>query len=228
MVTTVSYGDSAWIGNLIVLPEHRNQGVGRELMEYGIKYLESTGTHTIRLDSVQLATPLYSRLGFKEEYQSLRFTGVAKKNKIIHATRMNSKELSLVAEIDKSFFKACRKSLLEYKYKIYPDLCYISWLDDSLIGYIMAKRTRKNIQIGPWIVSPDHSEIAENLLYSVMNQCVRENIWIGVPEGNKNCVEILHKNGFNSLPSSLRMCYGKCSFGEDVSAVYSLGGPYKG
>ncbi len=73
------YGEVGFIGNLIVAPETRGGGVGAALMKKAIERLTSEGAGTIRLDGVQKAIPLYERLGFKGEYWSLRYNGVASK-----------------------------------------------------------------------------------------------------------------------------------------------------
>ena len=228
MVATVNYGDIAWIGNLVVLPETRGKGIGTDLMRHAMDYLVSTGTKAIRLDGVPLAVPLYRRLGFKDEYWSLRYTGVAKRHQETSSRPMQRKDLDKVADLDLKVFKAPRGDILEYFYGICPDLCYTTWNGDKLTGYIMAKKGKENVKIGPWVAEPEYSDEAEQLLYSVMNQRVGEKLWVGVPEANKASVEILEKNGFAALPSSLRMCYGDSSVVEKVESVYGLGGPDKG
>lgn len=228
IVVTVNYGDIAWIGNLVVLPETRGKGIGAKLMQYAIDYLVSTGTKAIRLDGVPLAIPLYRRLGFKDEYWSLRFLGTAQRHPETTSKPMTQGDLDAVNRLDQSVFKAPRREILEYVYQKYPDLCFTSWTDGELVGYIMAKDAKGQVKIGPWIAIQGYSAVAENLLYSVMNMRVGEALWVGVPEGNQTGVSILEKNGFDRLPSSLRMCYGDCRVVEDVVSVYGLGGPDKG
>ena len=228
MVVTVNFGDIAWIGNLVVQPETRGRGIGAALMQHAIDYLESTGTKSIRLDGVPRAVPLYRRLGFRDEYWSLRYTGTATRHSENTCKPMMKENLGAVSELDLSVFKAPRREILEYVYGLNPELCFTAYDCDELGGYIMAKHGKDNVKIGPWIVKPGYAEQAEKLLYSVMNQCVGSKIWVGVPEGNGSSVKILEKLGFDALPSSLRMCYGDCSVVEDVKCVYGLGGPDKG
>lgn len=228
IVTTTNYGDIAWIGNLVVLPKTRGHAIGANLMKHAMEYLWSTGVASIKLDGVPLAIPLYRRLGFKEEYWSLRYTGQAIEHTIISASPMIKNDLKKVANLDKSVFKATRKPILEYFFELYPDLCFTTWSKERLVGYIMAKQVKDLIKIGPWIVLSGYEINAENLFYSLMNRCIGKKIWVGVPEGNKNCVKILQKNGFTPLLSSLRMCLGNCNLGESVESVYGIGGPDKG
>ena len=228
MVSTTSYGSIAWVGNLVVLPESRGMGLGAALMMKTMCYLAEIGAKSIRLDGVPLAIPLYRRLGFKDEYWSLRYTGVARAHEVTMTRQMDVDDLSAVEALDKSVFKGSRHGAIRYVYRINPELAFTSWIGDELIGYIMAKRGKSNVKIGPWICKPGQGGVAEELLYSVMNMVQGEDLWVGLPEGNVDGVRVLGSNGFKSLPSSLRMCYGDCSVVENVEAVYGLGGPDKG
>jgi predicted N-acetyltransferase YhbS len=228
MVSTISYSSIAWVGNLVVLPEFRGTGLGAALMMKAMDYLTEMGAKSIRLDGVPLAIPLYRRLGFKDEYWSLRYTGVARPNEVTMTRPMEADDLSAVEVLDKSVFKGSRHEAIRYVYRINPELAFTSWDGDELIGYIIAKRGKSNVKIGPWICKSGHSGMAEELLYSVMNMVQGEDLWVGLPEGNIDGVRVLESNGFNSLPSSLRMCYGDCGVVENVETVYGLGGPDKG
>ena len=228
IVASVNYGDIAWIGNLVVLPETRGKGIGAKLMRYCMEYLVSTGTKAIRLDGVQPAISLYHRLGFKDEYWSLRYLGEATGHPETVCRPMRIEDLDSVSELDLSVFNAPRREILEYVHELFPDLCFTAWIDHELVGYIMAKDAKGQVKIGPWVVKKGYDEAAESLLVSVMNQRVGEKIWVGLPEANQSSVKILEKNGFQPLPSSLRMCYGDCSIVENVESVFGLGGPDKG
>ena len=48
MVTTTCYAHSAWIGNLIVVPDCRQQGVGNRLMVHALDHLDTSGVRTVR------------------------------------------------------------------------------------------------------------------------------------------------------------------------------------
>lgn len=228
MVASVNYGEIAWIGNLVVLPETRGKGIGAQLMQYCMDYLVSTGTKAIRLDGVPLAIPLYHRLGFMDEYRSLRYMGDAVGHPETNCRPMKKEDLDMVSKLDLSVFKAPRREILEYVHELYPDLCFTYWSNEEIVGYIMAKDAKGQVKIGPWIVKKGYEEVAERLLYSVMNQRLGEKLWVGVPEANQSSVQILEKNGFKPITSSLRMCYGECTIVENVESVFGLGGPDKG
>ncbi len=228
VVVAVDYGEMAWIGNLVVVPEMRGRGFGEALMRKAMERLEGRGVRCIRLDGVQKAIPLYRRLGFRDEYWSLRYTGRASWSAVAHAEPMRRCDLDAVTMLDEACFRGRRGSLLRWVYERFPDLCFASWSGGELTGFIMAKDGSDSVRVGPWICRPGYEAAAEALLRSVMNMRVGETVWVGCPEGNGSSVAVLERNGFTPLPSSLRMCYGDCGVREEVNGVYGLGGPDKG
>ena len=181
IVTTTTYGKLAWVGSLIVLEHYRGRGVGSELMKHAIHYLKTRGVETIRLDAAPKAIPLYKRLGFKEEYDSLRLIGTGKKMNCQKVSKMKSEDLESVVHLDTQFFGANRERILRRVYKDFSDLCFVSFTDGKLVGYLMAKRGLDIIKVGPWICDLKHTEVAEELLKAVLNEVHEMNVWVGVP-----------------------------------------------
>ena len=227
MVATTSYGKVAWIGNLIVDPGTRGKGLGAALMVHAMNHLKSRGVKSIRLDSVPLAIPLYKRLGFRDEYWSMRYMGEALPHPVTGVEHMRRGDLDDVADLDLGCFNAPRRGHLAYVYGLSPELCFTAREGGRLVGYIMAREGSDRVKVGPWICEPGH-RAAEMLLYAVMNRRPGQKVWVGFPEGNGHSREILTGNRFAEIPSSLRMCHGDRGYKEKVEAVYGLGGPDKG
>jgi ribosomal protein S18 acetylase RimI-like enzyme len=228
MVSSTGYGNQGWIGNLIVHPEYRGRGFGATLMEKAINHLNKQGVKSIRLDSVPLAVNLYKRLGFRPEFNSLRFIGEGKDCPEKYAEPMMLKDLETVARLDESYFGSSRKRMLGRILEEFPELCYTVRDDSQLMGYIMGKRGTEINRIGPWICDPDRPELAEGLLKQLMSKLDGEKLWIGVPEENTASVHILVRNGFQQQPSSQRMCRGECNTLGNVNGRFSIGAPDKG
>ena len=227
MVTTTSYGEVAWIGNLIVDPQLRGRGIGAALMVHAMNHLKGRGVKSIRLDGVPLAIPLYQRLGFRDEYWSMRYMGEALPHPVTGVEPMRKGDMDDVADLDLSCFNAPRREHLEYVYRLSPGLCFTARERGRLVGYIMAREGSDRVKVGPWICEPGH-RVAEMLLSAVMNRRPGQSVWVGFPEGNSHSREILTGNGFKEIPSSLRMCHGDHGNMEKVEAVYGLGGADKG
>lgn len=228
IVTTTTYGKLAWVGSLIVLECYRDKGVGSELTGHAICYLKTKGVETVRLDAVSKAIPLYKRLGFKEEYDSLRFIGTGQKMMCRKVSKMENEDLESVVRLDTRFFGANRGRVLRRVYKDFQDLCFVSFAGEKLAGYIMAKRGLNEIKVGPWICDPNHMELAEELLKAILNEAKGMKIWVGVSSGNKRSVNILKEYEFVDQPKSVRMYYGKRGRIGLINGVFGIGAPEKG
>ncbi len=228
IVNSFIYGDVGFIGNLIVLPERRGKGVGAALMRGAIERLTRDGAGTIRLDGVQKAIPLYERLGFKGEYWSLRYTGIASKAPHHSIEPMRREDLEQVAKLDRRFFGLDRSQKLKRVQHDFPDLCFKASKESEIHGFIMAKPGVSNVRVGPWICDPKRPEFVEPLLNALSSKVDGHKLWIGIPEGNRASVKIIEVKGFTQMPSSLRMSYGAHKKVEDVSGIFSVGAPDKG
>lgn len=63
-ITALRYPASAWIGNLLVAPQQRCQGVGRALITAVLQRLDDSGCPTVWLTASSAGAPLYRSLGF--------------------------------------------------------------------------------------------------------------------------------------------------------------------
>ena len=125
-VFSVRYDKAGWIGLLIVDPKERAKGVGKKLMQSAISYLHKSGTETIRLEAVERAVPLYRRLGFKDEFSSLRFSKqVNERSSLRRSTEakmrarirlMQRDDIENVANFDSRFFGANRLRVIRSLY----------------------------------------------------------------------------------------------------------------
>jgi len=65
-VTVCRQQRSAWIGNLIVDPMRRGEGLGRRLFEHAVRHLTERGTVSLWLTASAEGLPLYASCGFRE------------------------------------------------------------------------------------------------------------------------------------------------------------------
>jgi len=59
-----SAGRWGYVGDVFVLPDHRNTGIGEALMEGIVEWAGKTGLVHLRLAASPLSVPFYERLGF--------------------------------------------------------------------------------------------------------------------------------------------------------------------
>jgi hypothetical protein len=231
-VFSFKYGKLGWIGLLIVRAECRRKGVGTLLMKKAMSYLLSCGAETIRLEAVSAIANLYRKLGFVDEYDSLRFLG--HNQKIVSTTSSNVKFLKEnmikeIAEFDAKYFGANRSDVLVSLYRDYPKLCFISYAGSKIAGYLMCRKLENGYRVGPWVCNSENPQIARELLTRCMETIGQnEKIYVGVPAVNKAAAEILREFGFEQYSKSIRMRFGKELETECVSGVFAIGAPEKG
>jgi len=139
-IFSISYGKVGWIGLLIVNKEHRRMGIGTLLMRRATNYLQNLGVETVKLEAVPEITGLYHKLGFIDEFDSLRFKKANKKDN--QSTNPNIKplrgnEITETAEFDSRYFGANRTRVLRQLFEDNPELCFISRKNSQIVGYIM-------------------------------------------------------------------------------------------
>ena len=72
-VTTIRYGDLAWISMLLVDPDWRGRGVGRALLERALDVLSDAAC--VKLDATPEGRRLYVQYGFADEFRMHRLEG---------------------------------------------------------------------------------------------------------------------------------------------------------
>ena len=114
MITFACYAQSAWVGHLIVEPEHRRQGIGKRLMMHALDQIEARGIQTIRLEGDPPGIGIYLRLGFVDQFPSLRFRKEPPHTVNCNgATRLNRVDLDAIKTLDLSCFGDDRGRLLD-------------------------------------------------------------------------------------------------------------------
>jgi ribosomal protein S18 acetylase RimI-like enzyme len=206
LVTTTRYVRGAWIGNLIVLPGHRRQGIGQRLMTRAMEHLSDRGVRTIRLEADPPGIQIYRRLGFVDESESLRFrftpdggAGPAA------AERVTPADLPALAAFDAEHFGDERKRLLEL---LYQQATATYWVrgDGAVRGYAFTVPSTLGVRLGPCVATDRPA--AELLLQSVMADSPNTTIVLGVSEFNDGAIGLFESLGFERAPSSFRMVYG--------------------
>lgn len=223
MVTTTRYRRSAWIGNLIVVPEARSHGIGRILMRHGLDHLEKTGISTVRLDGDPPGIPLYRSLGFVDEWQSLRFKGISSNGAVPKSvTPIESAHLDAIGALDDACFGDCRQTLLhlQLQHALYS---FVVKRAGAVMGYLFMESTNLGLRIGPWVARD--SGDAQNLLAAA--RCAAGPGWmltLGVPAPNTEALDLLSASGFEAIPSCRRMIRGPRAAEGRLNRIFAIAG----
>jgi ribosomal protein S18 acetylase RimI-like enzyme len=220
MVTTTRYARTAWIGHLIVSPEHRVRGIGRALMERAMAHLTDQGVATIRLEADPPGMHLYRQLGFVEEFESLRFrlreAGRRKRGPI---EPIEAGGLVQTAAFDRDHFGDDRSRLLGLL-SDRADAALEGREAGRLTGYVFAVPGRGVTRLGPWVAVD--GDCAQTLLRSVVAELPGRTFGVGAPAANRDAQHLFRSHGFERLKSSVRMVYGEPAGAGRPRCLYGI------
>jgi GNAT superfamily N-acetyltransferase len=200
MLTTARFGPTGWIGHLIVLPEHRNKGLGTRMMKHAIQHLHQQGVATIRLEADPPGMGIYKRLGFSEEYESLRFR-FFKTTEPSPAIPLLKKDIDDVLAFDQRLSGEDRGRYLKILNKKAKQSLVIR-RDNDLAGYLLAMPTAKGVNLGPCLATD------KNTAAQLLKAAPAGITTVGLPAPNRKGVALLQELGFDPRPSSIRMFLG--------------------
>jgi GNAT superfamily N-acetyltransferase len=67
----IDAGRWGYLGNMYVAPEHRDAGIGRQLLDAVVAHADAHGLERIVLSPSERSVPFYRRAGFDDAYQLL-------------------------------------------------------------------------------------------------------------------------------------------------------------
>ena len=207
MITTTCYECSAWIGNLIVTPDHRRRGIGRYLMEHAIGQIEARGIRTVRLEADPMGVRLYRRLGFINQFESPRFTKQPPHTVgSCPVERLQAADLDTVAAFDAACFGEDRRRMLAELIGI-SHAAYGIRENGRIVGFAMALPAACGIRLGPCVA--ENPPTAERLVTAVLADFPGETVIAAVPENNGRMTQLLETKCFTRTSSCLRMTRGE-------------------
>ena len=211
-LTSIKYGRSGWIGNLLVRKEWRGQGLGSALFERAMEVLDEAGTKTIWLTASESGRPIYERQGFLAVDKVHRWQS----NGTILAENTESNFSGILA-LDESGWGDNREVLL----RATIDRGSTSFLPG---GFLTRQMWGDTIQIGPW--SSDDPKIAQELLANSFRPTTDgPRVFLDVPAGNRKATKLLIGAGFSIQSSTTLMYRGEKPdyMPERIYALASMG-----
>jgi GNAT superfamily N-acetyltransferase len=223
--TTTTYGKNlAWIGMVLVDPDHRGQGIATTLINVAIDYLDGK-VDTVKLDATSLGKPVYEKFGFQVESVVERWMGTG--SGISRSTQagmnLDADDLGDLLVLDRRAFGADRSQLLE---KLIADASVrpvlIRATDRALKGYGLARSGTKAAYVGPAIAEdPRH---VETLLDDLLSQLSGRRVYIDL---NTECgagSTTLTARGFVKERDFVRMST-RSSSPKTSPLIFAIAGP---
>jgi GNAT superfamily N-acetyltransferase len=224
IITTISYGDYAFVGSLIVHPGNRGKGIGEALLRRALDYLRGKNIRSIELDGTFPAVALYRRLGFKDKYLSLRFVRPGNQDScpegIAWTTPAVDNWKTAILDMDQRLTGLNRGRLLSHIAAESRRSIYVH-PSESPSGYARVYlRADNRLAIGP-IIARDAATAAD-LWDIILERYDMRPIAVGIPEMQRSAILVACRRGFLYRPPSLRMYLGdKIDYESSVYAIVS-------
>ncbi len=229
VLTTTTYDGLAFLGAVIVAPELRGKGVGKELMEATLAHLQATGVRTVRLNAYLNAIPFYERLGFHREYEVIRWHGAASaKEKVRPVRPIRASDLAGLARMDARYFGANRQALLARLASEFPRTFLVAERGGRPIGFIVGSPDGEACEIGPWVVEPAATEVAQDLFRALVQAAASSEVALSGPSPNRGLLDFVRAAGFKEVFRALRMWWGADALSGDPAGIWAAGGLEKG
>ncbi len=193
-------GNAGWLGNIVVLPEYRGQGIGSALTGHLVSHFQQQGCLSQILIATPLGEPIYRKAGFvtQSTYTFLRRAGNAEsepaRDQNIRAA--GTDDLDAIHSLDREATGEARRSFLE-------QFITGSWVHQrvgqkQIEGYFLPK-------LGNGLIIARNAEAGLELLDFKLNQGSN---FVVIPTQNRAALEHLTASGFQVQSTAPRMVLG--------------------
>ena len=226
-VTTTTYGrELAWIGMMLVHPDHRRRGIGTQLMRAAVDHLRGCGIQCMRLDATPAGLPVYEKLGFVSEWTLTRHQATAvPSTRASEARDLVEAHWPAVEQLDAAAFGVGRGRVLRSLNK--GGRSTLVWLADGAVeGYGMLRSGSHCDYLGPLVCT--RSEAAHSLIAALLNTAAGRSVFWDVPDDNDLAAAIAQRLGFQPVRPLTRMRLGPDRVRSDPGAQLGIADPSVG
>ena len=226
--TTTVYGSElAWIGMVLVHPDHRRRGIGRALLEKCMEHLRGRGVRCTKLDATPDGQKVYDALGFKTEWTLTRWErGIAPVSPAARDSRIRnwqSTDAAVVEQFDVDAFGVSRCRLIETLAE--QSLGALVWEAEPgrIAGYGLLRPGSRALYLGP--VAARSPDMAVQLIEALIGQCGGGKIFWDIPDQNAVAVTFAEQHGFVAQRPLTRMHLGENVAPGEPPNVFGIAGP---
>lgn len=200
-VTALRHERSGWIGNLIVRPERRGEGVGQALFLRALNALRAAGTETVWLTASRMGKSLYEKHGFSRIDTISRWSGNAGQRQVDHKPAAGGADIAaVVGAMDHRAWGDRRDGLLEA-------VVGRGELIVSGSGFLVVQPCRAAAQFGPF--AAQDCSAAERLLNAALRSLSPGTAYcLDTPDLNGPALELFAAKGLRITGSNELMYSG--------------------
>jgi GNAT superfamily N-acetyltransferase len=228
--TTLRYAtEVAWIGMVLVHPEHRRRGIGRALLNHCIAWLQECGVRCIKLDATPTGKQVYDGLGFKSEWTLARWEQagpqVAKPNDAC-LRPWRASDLRFIASLDVAAFGVSREKLAKALASQSRFALVSETAPGRLAGYGFIRPGSRANYLGPIVAMSD--EIGLQLVQALLANIHGEKVFWDIPDATTAAVDWARQRGFTQQRVLTRMYLGENLAPGNPRQQFALAGPEVG
>lgn len=191
----IAYGPLGYVGLVSVLPALQRRGVAKAMMDYLLEWMRAHGDPVVALDASESGAPLYERLGFVDDEQTVVFV----QDDCAALPRLSERVVSLlpadipaVTAFDAPIFGAGRPAVFRYLLAEAPERAFVARdAGGAVSGYLFAQSG----VIGPWAART--AAEAEGLLAAALRLDYAGPPRVLAPGSNGDAALLLMHYGFS-------------------------------
>lgn len=223
---TCAFDQIGWIAMVLVDESARGRGIGKQLMQHALAYLDRSGMRTVRLDATPLGRPLYEKLGFVVDYELNRWEGIAHGGQTdARIVPIDPERLELLCDLDREATGTNRRRLLQRLYQERPDAMRVFTDGSQVAGYLSSRLGARAAHIGPVVASSPTAGSA--LLDAALGSCAGQPVFCDIPVDNLPAVQWAQSSGLQVQRLLTRMHRGE-PIHDRPTQQWACFGPEKG
>jgi len=194
----IVHGTISWLGTIIVLPEYRRRGIGKEITSHLIEYCKGKGCTTQLLTASEMGESVYRTLGFKTsaEYVFYRTESIVPIQRISYVREVRQEDEKYIKELDREITGEERFTFLE---RFFSTGCvYNTETSGHITGVYLP-------DFGSGLIIAKNSEAGLALMKVRLNRGKKTAV---LPSTNVAACEYVLSEGFQEYRTAPRMVLG--------------------
>ncbi|RPI26786.1 MAG: N-acetyltransferase [Acidobacteria bacterium] len=222
---TIRYQERfSWIGMVLVDPEERGRGTGKELLLRALEVLSQEAC--VRLDATPAGEPLYRKLEFREECRLSRMEALIPEPASpcsSKARRVEEADLRAIGLVDGNAFGADRSFLLNWMWAGAPELAWVLGRGDYVQGYLFGRHGHNFEHLGPIVATS--ADVAGNLVEAILATLAGKRVIVDASRQAPEWVDRLSSLGFREQRPFIRMYRGQEARPAQPGLRFAILGP---
>ena len=229
--TTTVYGPQlAWIGMVLVHPDHRRCGIGRALLERCIGYLRERGVRGIKLDATPAGKKVYDGLGFRDEWTLTRWQRVESPSRSVSSVAgiksWHEADLVEIDRLDAGAFGVSRRELMGQLVEQSRCALVLETEKGQVAACGLLRGGAEALYLGP--ISGASANAGLRLVEELLNSSHGSKVIWDIPDDNAAAVAWAKQEGFTEQRTLTRMYLGENRAPGDPRMQFAIGGPELG